>query len=355
MEDIENLRERVHQINLQILELLAERGTLVQEIGEIKARLGLDFSDAYREAEMLAGLTETNPGPYPEHAIRAIFGEIFRASLQLQETGAQRRLLACRSAGQSPTVIEAKNVHIGGDCPVVIAGPCAIESLEQLTQIAEVLDGLGVSILRGGAFKPRTSPHSFQGLGEQGLRYLKQVAEEFGMVTLTEVMDTGEIDLVSAYADIIQIGARSMHNSSLLAAAGAIDKPIVLKRGFMATIEELLYAAEYVMSGGNKRIILCERGIRTFERWTRNTLDLSAVAILKRESHLPVIVDVSHSAGRKDIVIPLAKAALGAGADGIMVEVHNNPPLALSDAEQQLDFQEFRNLLQSLTPFLKEL
>lgn len=236
---------------------------------------------------------------------------------------------------------------------MVIAGPCAIESLEQLTEIAREISNLGISVLRGGAFKPRTSPYGFQGLGEQGLKLLRGVAEEFGMISITEVMDTKDIDLIYAYADIIQVGARNMHNFSLLKAVSAIDKPVMLKRGFMATIEELLYAAEYVMSGGNEEIILCERGTRTFEKWTRNTLDISAVAILKQESHLPVIVDVSHSAGRRYIVSPLAKAALGAGADGIMVEVHSDPLMALSDAEQQLSFSEFRDLLENLSPFLK--
>ena len=352
MKSIENLRERVHEINLQILELLAERGTLVREIGEVKTCLGLDLADAHWEAEMLAHLVRANPGPYPDRAIRAIFEEVFGASLHLQEIEAKQRLLAHRSAGQPPTVVKVKSVRIGGERPVIIAGPCAIESLDQLREIAREIRDQGISILRGGAFKPRTSPHSFQGLGEQALKYLKQVAEECGMVSITEVVDVREVDLVSAYADIVQIGARSMYNAPLLAAAGALDRPVMLKRGFMTTIEELFYAAEYVMSGGNGQVILCERGIRTFERWTRNTLDLSAVAILKQESHLPIVVDVSHSAGRKDIVIPLAKAALGAGADGIMVEVHNAPPLALSDAGQQLDFAEFRNLLASLSPFL---
>lgn len=352
MNDIENLRERVNKINLQILELLAERGTLVREIGEIKTRLGLDLADAHREAEMLADLMAANPGPYPDHAVRAIFAEIFRASLHLQEVEAGRHLLAHRTNDQPPTVIEVKGVRIGGGCPVIIAGPCAIESLDQLREIASEVRDRGISILRGGAFKPRTSPHSFQGLGEQALKYLKQVTEERRMVSITEVIGVRDVDLVAAYADIIQIGARSMHNTPLLAAVGALDKPVMLKRGFMATIEELFYAAEYVMAGGNGQVILCERGIRTFERWTRNTLDLSAVAILKQESHLPVIVDVSHSAGRKDIVVPLSRAALGAGADGIMVEVHNNPPLALSDAGQQLSFVEFRDLLASLSPFL---
>lgn len=350
--EIENLRRQIDKVNLQILELLAERGSLVQKIGEIKARLGLDFFDPRREAEILAHLVKANPGPYPDDAIRTIFKEIFRVSLHLQEVEVKQHLLARRRANQSPTVIEVKGVCIGGDWPVVIAGPCAIESLEQLTEIAREISSRGISILRGGAYKPRTSPYSFQGLGEQGLKYLKEVAEKLEMVSITEVMDIKDINLVYTYADIIQIGARNMHNFSLLKAVSAIDKPVMIKRGFMATIEEFLYAAEYVISGGNEEVILCERGIRTFERWTRNTLDISAVAILKQESHLPVIVDVSHSAGRKDIVIPLAKAALGAGADGIVVEVHINPPMALSDADQHLSFLEFRDLLDGLSPFL---
>jgi 3-deoxy-7-phosphoheptulonate synthase/chorismate mutase len=352
MEDIENLRKQIDKVNLQILELLAERGTLVHKIGEIKGHLGLDFFDPRREEEMLADLVRVNPGPYPDDTIRAVFKEIFKASLHLQEATAKQHLLAHRRANQSPTVIEVKGVCIGGDRPVVMAGPCAIESLEQLTEIAREISSQGISILRGGAYKPRTSPYSFQGLGEQGLKHLKEVAEKFEMVSITEVMDVRDIDLVYTYADIIQIGTRNMHNFSLLKAVSAIDKPVMLKRGFMATVEELLYAAEYVMSGGNEKVMLCERGIRTFERWTRHTLDISAVAIIKQESHLPVIVDVSHSAGRKDIVIPLAKAALGAGADGIMVEVHINPPVALSDADQHLSFLEFRDLLDGLSPFL---
>lgn len=353
-DDLEELRHRIDEINRQILDLLARRGVLVEQVGALKARLGLETYDPQREEAVLQELVAANPGPYSGESIRLIFEQIFRASQLLQERQTRRHLLAWRGERSTATVIEVKGVRIGGGRPVVIAGPCAIESREQLATVAREAHRYGAAVLRGGAFKPRTSPHSFQGLGEEGLRYLKEVAAAEGMPAVSEVLDAGDVELVAAYADILQIGARNMHNPVLLRAVAAAGKPVLLKRGFMATIEELLYAAEYVMAEGNEEVILCERGIRTFEHWTRNTLDISAVAVLKQESHLPVIVDVSHSAGRRDIIIPLARAALGAGADGIMVEVHPNPLQALSDAAQQIDLAQFRALMASLAPFLNE-
>jgi 3-deoxy-7-phosphoheptulonate synthase len=235
---------------------------------------------------------------------------------------------------------------IGGRHKVMIAGPCAIEGRDQLLQIAREVKAQGAQMLRGGAYKPRTSPHSFQGLGPQGLFHLKEAAEETGLITVTEVMEPEELDLISKYADVLQVGARNMFNYPLLKRIGRTDKPVLLKRSFMATIEEFLLASEYILKEGNQRVMLCERGVRTFEHMTRNTLDLASVPILKKMSGLPVIVDPSHGTGRSDIVIPMAMAALVAGADGIMVETHPNPKKALSDGLQTLDFPHFRELME---------
>ncbi len=227
----------------------------------------------------------------------------------------------------------------------MVAGPCSVESYQQTREVGEALKEAGVPILRGGAFKPRTSPYDFQGLGIEGLQILKRVGDELGLATISEIVDPRHLEEAIQYIDIIQIGARNMHNFELLKAAGETRTPILLKRGLAATMEEFLHAAEYIVSRGNTQVMLIERGIRTYEKWTRNTLDISAVPILKKESHLPVLVDVTHSTGRKDILAPCAKAALAAGADGIMVEVHPNPAVALSDAQQQLNIPEFHNFL----------
>jgi 3-deoxy-7-phosphoheptulonate synthase len=237
------------------------------------------------------------------------------------------------------------DLTIGGPQKIMIAGPCSIEGREQILQIAREVKMQGAQMLRGGAYKPRTSPHSFQGLGPQGLFYLKEAADETGLVTVTEVMEPDELDLIAKYADVLQVGARNMFNYPLLKRIGRTDKPVLLKRSFMATVEEFLLASEYILKEGNQHVILCERGIRTFDNITRNTLDLACVPILKKMSSLPVVVDPSHGTGRSDIVIPMAIASLVAGADGVMVEVHPNPKKALSDGLQTLDFQHFRRLM----------
>ncbi len=246
------------------------------------------------------------------------------------------------------TVVDVDGIPVGDGFFTVMAGPCSVESEEQIHRIAAFLSGLGVKILRGGAFKPRTSPYSFQGLGERGLKYLRDAAESHGMKVVTEVMNIQAIELVSEYAHILQVGTRNMQNFPLLKALGSTNKPILLKRGFMSTIEEMLLAAEYIATSGNKNIILCERGIRTFETMTRNTLDLSAVPLVRELSHLPICVDLSHSTGRREIIPPLAKAALVAGAHGIMVEVHPIPEKALSDGRQSMDFTQFESMMESL-------
>jgi 3-deoxy-7-phosphoheptulonate synthase len=256
--------------------------------------------------------------------------------------------LVSRETHPQPTIITIGNVMIGGEKPVIMAGPCAIESEKQALTIASLVKQYGAQVFRGGAFKPRTSPYSFQGLGEEGLKILKKVREETGLLIITEAIDHTNIELIEQYADIIQLGARNMQNYSLLRQAGHVTKPILLKRGFAATIEELLMSAEYIMSEGNAQIILCERGIRTFSDNTRNTLDLSAILSVKEVSHLPVVVDPSHAAGRREYVIPLAKGAIAVGADGILVEVHNDPMHALSDGMQSLYPEQFATLVKEI-------
>jgi 3-deoxy-7-phosphoheptulonate synthase len=246
------------------------------------------------------------------------------------------------------TIVNINGVKVGGQEVVIIAGPCAVESEEQLFETARAVKKYGAKILRGGAFKPRSSPYSFQGLGEEGLKLLGAIRNETGLPVVTEVMDTRQIELVSGYADMLQIGSRNMHNYPLLKEAGMCRKPVLLKRGMMATIEEFLLAAEYILNQGNDQIILCERGIRTFETSTRNTLDLSAVPMLKRLSHLPVIVDPSHGTGLRWMVPAMAKAAVAAGADGLIMEVHYNPEKALCDGQQSLSLNEFNQLMADL-------
>jgi 3-deoxy-7-phosphoheptulonate synthase len=256
--------------------------------------------------------------------------------------------LVSRETHPQSTVIMIGDVMIGGEKPVIMAGPCAIESEKQALTIASFVKRHGAQVFRGGAFKPRTSPYSFQGLGEDGLKILKKVRKETGLLIITEAIDHTNIELIEQYADIIQLGARNMQNYSLLRQAGHVTKPIMLKRGFAATIEELLMSAEYIMSEGNAQIILCERGIRTFSDNTRNTLDLSAILSVKEVSHLPVVVDPSHAAGRREYVIPLAKGAIAVGADGILVEVHNDPMHALSDGTQSLYPDQFATLVKEI-------
>jgi len=250
-----------------------------------------------------------------------------------------------RKTHPDDTIVKVNGILVGGNEIVIIAGPCAVESSEQLFQTARSVRAGGANILRGGAFKPRSSPYSFQGMGEEGLKLLNLVRKETGLPIVTEVMDTRQIELVASYADVLQIGSRNMQNFPLLKEAGMCRKPILLKRGMMSTIEEFLLAAEYILSHGNDQIILCERGIRTFETSTRNTLDLSAVPMLKKLSHLPVIVDPSHGTGIRWMVPPMAKAAIAVGADGLIMEVHYKPEEALCDGSQSLSLDEFDLLM----------
>lgn len=261
-----------------------------------------------------------------------------------------QEMLVSRESREKRTEIKAKSCIIGGQELVVIAGPCAVESEDIMKETAFKVRGSGALMLRGGAFKPRTSPYSFQGLGKKGLEILARVGEEMNMPVVTEVMDSEDIELVADYADILQVGARNMHNFALLRKLGNCGKPVILKRGLSATIEEWLLAAEYILAAGNPQVILCERGIRSAEPWTRNTLDISAVAMAKDLSHLPVLVDPSHGTGVRSLVIPMARAAVAAGADGLMVEVHPRPEKALSDGEQSLTPKGFSTMMKELDP-----
>jgi 3-deoxy-7-phosphoheptulonate synthase len=256
--------------------------------------------------------------------------------------------LVSREHRPDNTRVKVEDVTIGGETIVVMAGPCAVESLEQIMSVADCVMGAGARLLRGGAFKPRSSPYSFQGLGEKGLELLAEARAATGLRIVTEVVAPEDVPLVARYADVLQVGARNMQNFRLLSAAGDQPRAVLLKRGMMATVEELLLAAEYIVAAGNPRVILCERGIRTFEKATRNTLDICAVPVLKEKTHLPVIVDPSHAAGRRELVPALSRAAVAVGADGLIVEVHPDPENAVSDGRQSLTLQEFSSMMDEL-------
>jgi 3-deoxy-7-phosphoheptulonate synthase len=261
--------------------------------------------------------------------------------------------IASRHFKPGGTVIRLGSVEIGGPHVVTMAGPCSVENEDQIERAAEIVARAGAQIIRGGAFKPRSSPYSFQGLGEEGLRIMRKAADRHGLFVISEVMDQTQIPLLVEYADILQIGARNMQNFNLLRKLGEIRKPVLLKRGIAATIEEVLLSAEYILSGGNYEVILCERGIRTFETATRNTMDISAIPVLKRLTHLPVVGDPSHGTGKRDYVLPMARAATAAGADGLLVEVHHDPDHAVSDGAQTLRPEQFQEMMSQVRAIAK--
>jgi 3-deoxy-7-phosphoheptulonate synthase len=310
---------------------------VIREIETLGYR-GIPMPGAQRTAVCIVG----NTGPVEDSRLLSLDGvkETIRVTKPYK--------LVSRETHPQATIIAIGDINIGGEEPVIMAGPCAVESEEQALTIAHLVKQYGARIFRGGAFKPRTSPYSFQGLGEEGLKILKRVRSETGLLIVSEATDHTNIEVVEQYGDIIQIGARNMHNYSLLRRAGRASKPILLKRGFAATVGELLMSAEYIMSEGNTQVILCERGIRTFADNTRSTLDLSAIPSIKEVSHLPVVVDPSHAAGRRDYVIPLSKGAIAVGADGLLVEVHHDPSHALSDGMQSLYPEQFEKLVREI-------
>jgi len=291
----------------------------------------------------------------PEDVLRVTPVEVFPGVEKVIPVLAPYRLVS-REFQPADSVIDlGKGVKVGGKKMTLMAGPCAIEDIATLRKIAAEIKKAGATVLRGGAFKPRTSPYSFQGLGEEGLKMLKQVGTELNLVTISEVMDTRDVGLVASYADVLQIGARNMQNFNLLKEVGLTKKPVLLKRGLASTIKEMLMSAEYILSGGNFNVMLCERGIRTFEDSTRNTLDISAVPVVKQLSHLPIVVDPSHAAGKWGLVGPLSKAAVAVGADGLIIEVHNAPEEAMSDGAQSLLPANFANLAQELKNLAKSI
>lgn len=349
--ELEKLRDELDQVNIELLKLINKRGKLVQQIGQIKDKQGIKRFDPVREREMLDIIAENNDGPFEQSTIEHMFKEIFKAALELQQDDHRKALLVSRKKKPEDTIIDIKGEAIGDGKAHYVMGPCSVESYEQTAQVAEAVKKQGVKLLRGGAFKPRTSPYDFQGLGLEGLKILKQVADEYDLAVISEIVNPADIETAVDYIDVIQIGARNMQNFELLKAAGSVNKPVLLKRGLAATISEFINAAEYIISRGNGNIILCERGIRTYERATRNTLDISSVPILKQETHLPVMVDVTHSTGRRDLLLPAAKAALAIGADGVMAEVHPDPAVALSDSAQQMDIPMFEDFMAELKKF----
>lgn len=348
---LESYRSEIVSLNHQILDLLSKRGELAQKIGEEKLKQGTRIYDPQREKEMLNDLIDSNKGPFNDNTIKQLFKEIFKASTDLQKSENEKHLYVSRKLKPEDTIVTFDNGGIIGDGnKSFVFGPCSVESFEQVEAVAKNLHAKGEKFIRGGAFKPRTSPYDFQGLGVEGLKILKQIKDKYDLNVVSEIVNPNDFEVADEYLDVFQIGARNMQNFELLKEAGRTKKPILLKRGLSATIEEFVYAAEYIASQGNQNIILCERGIRTYEKATRNTLDISAVPILKQGTHLPVMVDVTHSTGRKDIMLPTAKAALAVGADGVMAEVHPDPSVALSDASQQMDLDEFQAFYDELKP-----
>ena len=284
----------------------------------------------------------------PEDILRSTPLEAFPGVEKVIPVLAPYKLVSREFKKENSVIDLGKGVQIGGPELVIIAGPCAVENYNSLYETAKIVKSCGARALRGGAFKPRTSPYNFQGLGEEGLKYLKEAGDKFGLPTVTEVMDTRDVELVVRYADVLQIGARNMQNFNLLKEVGLTKKPVILKRGLSATVKEWLMSAEYILAGGNMNVILCERGIRTFEDSTRNTLDISAVPVVKALSHLPIIIDPSHASGRRDLVEPLSKAAVAVGSDGLIIEVHIHPEDALSDGAQSLTPEGFGKIIPSL-------
>ncbi|HEU5414526.1 MAG TPA: 3-deoxy-7-phosphoheptulonate synthase [Candidatus Angelobacter sp.] len=316
-EQVQKVIERLIDMGFEVHRSTGARQTV---LGAVGARREFDI----RDIEVLPGV-----------------GEVHRISSPYK--------LVAKTFRPEGTIVRFPNgVAIGADQVIIMAGPCSVESREQLFAVAETVSRSGAKFLRGGAFKPRTSPYSFQGLGEEALKLLREAADKFGMLVVTEVMEISQIPLMLPYVDLLQVGARNMQNFNLLRELGKVRKPVLLKRGIAATIEELLLSAEYLLAGGNYDVIVCERGIRTFETYTRNTLDISAIPIVKKLSHLPILADPSHGTGRRDKVAPMGRAAIAAGADGLLIEVHNCPDKALSDGAQSLYPEQFAELMGQL-------
>lgn len=346
MNDLGKIHDEIYSVNSELLKLISRLTMLFIEINNLKNKNETEHTEINFK-EMTRNIIKCNQGNIPDELLEKIFTTIFESTLCNLRKNYERELLVnSKHTNHFKKINEMFN--LSSDLPTIIAGPCAIESDVYLDDVAKVLKRYNIGFLRGGAYKPRTSPYDFQGLKEEGLRILNKVSKLYSLISVSEVVDTRDVELMAEYIDILQVGARNMQNYELLKEIGKSGRPVILKRGISASIHEFIYAAEYIALQGNRNIILCERGIRTFETKTRNTLDISSIPIIKSETNLPIIVDLSHSLGRKDIINPIAKSVLAAGADGIMVEVHPKPGLALSDSKQQLNIEEFISLLDNL-------
>ena len=314
----------------------------VQKVIEALVEVGYDVHRSTGVAHTVLGAVGVPREPVDPHALELLPGvrEVVKISEPYKLVG--------RTFKAADTVVDMGGVKVGGPEVIVMAGPCSVETRDQVRVVARAVGAAGARALRGGAFKPRTSPYAFQGHGEQALRWMREVADEAGLSVISEVMDLRTIEMMLRYVDCLQVGARNMQNFDLLKELGRVRRPVLLKRGMSATIEEWLLSAEYILAGGNTQVMLCERGIRTFENATRNTLDISAIPVVKKRSHLPILVDPSHGTGRRDKVIPMARAAVAAGADGLLIEVHDNPEKALSDGAQSLYPHQFETLMGEL-------
>src|SRR5438093_5557 len=341
--DIADWRIKIDEIDRKLVELLNQRAHAAHEIGKLKRDLGMPIYEPDRERTVFSNVRKVNQGPLPHQDLLRIFERLMDIMRQIQQEE-----IAPEAAPEGTVIEFANGLQVGGEQVVVMAGPCSVESREQLFTVAEQISKAGARVLRGGAFKPRTSPYSFQGLGLEALKLLREAADRFDMLVISEVMEISQIAMMVPYVDILQVGARNMQNLNLLRELGKIKKPVLLKRGIAATLEELLLSAEYIMSGGNYEVILCERGIRTFETYTRNTLDISAIPIVHKLSNLPMASDPSHGTGLRDKVPPMARASVAAGADVLLIEVHPDPDKALSDGAQSLYPDQFAQLMDEL-------
>jgi len=314
----------------------------VQKVIETLVGVGYDVHRSTGVSHVVLGAVGVPREPVDPRAVELIPGvrEVVKISEPYKLVG--------RTFKAADTVVDVAGVKVGATEVIVMAGPCSVETRDQVTTVARAVQGAGARVLRGGAFKPRTSPYAFQGHGEEALRWMRAAADELGLAVISEVMDVRTVEMMLRYVDCLQVGARNMQNFDLLKELGKVRRPVLLKRGLSATIEEWLLSAEYILAGGNQQVILCERGIRTFENATRNTLDISAIPVVKKRSHLPILVDPSHGTGRRDKVIPMARAAVAAGADGLLIEVHDNPEKALSDGAQSLYPEQFDRLMGEL-------
>jgi 3-deoxy-7-phosphoheptulonate synthase/chorismate mutase len=349
MKDLKNVNDEIGSVSAELLEIINKIIAIIKKINDLRSNNRIELTETHVD-EIKRNFFRYNefyrfniPVDFLDKIFSAVFEPVRFNSRKINEN---ELLVKCVHTEHFKSLNEIFNIHSG--LPTIIAGPCAVECSEYMKEVAVALKNHNIRFLRGGAYKPRTSPYDFQGLKEDGLKILQEVCEKYNLISVSEVMDTRDVELVRKYVHVLQIGARNMHNYELLKEVGQTRHPVILKRGMSASVEEFIYAGEYMALQGNRTIILCERGIRTFETNTRNTLDISSIPIIKNETCLPIIVDLSHSLGRKDIICPIAKSVLAAGADGIMLEVHPKPEFALSDSKQQLDIEEFGRLLADL-------